>query len=298
MKKIALSVAVATIVAAPIAQAGSSLTGSLRYGFAYTDDGANDAQTTLQNFGSRIKMAGDSDLGNGMTGYGNLELRLSDSRNGDVVNRTYRVGVKGAFGDLSLGVQDTAFDIANPDRTWWNGGFGLVGKRSEKHGALRYSKMFNDAVELRVGAAMQKNDPGAEEAADIFDIGVKYAANNITLAAAMQSDAASEGTATAVSGGYNFGSGDFTVTYGIEDEDFAGGAEVTGLDIQVGFGNFFGWYGQKEADGADSTPSSIGVGYTQSLGPQTTMWYELFSNDPDTDADASMALNAVLKVDF
>ncbi|MGB0867453.1 MAG: porin [Granulosicoccaceae bacterium] len=303
MKKVLLSVAVATIVAAPMAQAGSSLTGSLRYGFAYTDNGDGaDAQMTLQNFGSRIKMAGDSDLGNGMTGYGNLELRLNNERDnaddatGGIGNRIYRVGLKGSFGDISFGLQDTAFDIANPDRTWWNGGAGLMGKRNEKNGALRYSKSFGD-VELRAGAQMV-SDADAD-VADIFDIGVKYAANNITLAAAIQNDAASEGTATAISGGYNFGAGDFTVTYGIEDEDFNGGVEETGLSVQVGFGDFYGWYGQTEedTDGA-ATPSSIGVGYTQSLGPQTTMWYELFQNDADDDTDADMALNAVLKVDF
>eukprot|EP00095_Tigriopus_kingsejongensis_P004891 snap_masked-scaffold1_size3401120-processed-gene-14.18 protein:Tk04891 transcript:snap_masked-scaffold1_size3401120-processed-gene-14.18-mRNA-1 annotation:"cytidine deaminase" len=227
---------------APLAQAGSSLTGSIRYGLNYSDDGTNDAQINIENFGSRIKMAGDSDLGNGMTGYGKLELRLNADRNSNVVNRMYAVGVKGNFGDLSFGLQDTAFDIANPDRTWWNGGTGLVGKRNEKNGAVVYKKSFGD-IEMRAGAQMINNAVDAEETADIFDFGVKYAANNITLAAAMQNDAASDGTATAISGGYNFGAGDFTVTYGVEDEDFSGaGADKTGIDIQAGFGNFYGWY--------------------------------------------------------
>lgn len=308
MKKLALAVSVATIVAAPLAQAGSTLTGSLRYGVAYTDDGVNDGQFSAQNFGSRIKWAGDTDLGNGATGYGKLELRLNDARNGDaqntdgtnalgVVNRMYAVGIKGGFGDLSFGVQDTAYDIANPDRTWWNGGYGLTGKRNEKNGAVVYKKGFGD-IDLAIGAQMVSNTAGEEEVADIVDAGVKYSANNIMLAAAIQSDTASEGTATAVSGGYNFGAGDFTVTYGIEDEDFTGGAEKTGLDVQVGFGNFYGWYGQTELDGADSTPFRVGVGYTQSLNEQMLVWYELFSTDLDDDSDATMAFNAALKIDF
>lgn len=308
MKKLLLSVAVATIVAAPLAQAGSSLTGSMRYGFEYTDNGTDDAQTNVRNFGSRIKMAGDTDLGNGMTGYGNLELRMNNEKDytqdskdsGGVGNRTYRVGVKGNFGDISFGLQDTAFDIANPDRTWWNGGTGLIGKRSEKNGAVRYSKMFGD-IELRAGAQMVNNAANAEEAADIVDFGVKYAANNITLAAAVQNDAAADGSATAISGGYNFGAGDITVTYGVEDEDFSGeGADKTGIDIQAGFGNFYGWYSQTEVDldGAP-TPNRIGVGYTHKMSDQMLIWTELFQTDPDTaGSDSAMALNTTLKIDF
>ena len=314
MKKLLLSAAVATIVAAPIANAGSSLTGSLRYGLNYTDSGTlvddpttasadlidPDGQLDIQNFGSRIKMAGDTDLGNGMTGYGALELRLAGARNGGVGNRFYNVGVKGDFGDLSFGLQDTAFDIANPDRTWWNAGTGLVGKRNEKNGALVYKKSFGD-IELRAGAQMTNNTVGSEETADIADFGVKYAANNITLAAAVQNDAAADGSATAIMGGYNFGAGDFTVTYGVEDDKFSGaGVDKTGIDIQAGFGNFYGWYSQTEldVDGA-ATPSRIGVGYTHKLSDQMLIWTELFSDDPDTaNDDATTSLNTVLKIDF
>lgn len=313
MKKLLLSVAVATIVAAPIAQAGSSLTGSIRYGLNFTDSGTMvddpttvavdsidpDAQINIENFGSRIKMAGDSDLGNGMTGYGKLELRLDGARGGAVNNRMYAVGVKGNFGDLSFGLQDTAFDIANPDRTWWNGGTGLIGKRSEKNGAVVYKKSFGD-IEMRAGAQMINNTVESEEAADIIDFGVKYAANNITLAAAVQNDAAADGSATAIMGGYNFGAGDITVTYGVEDEDFSGaGADKTGIDVQAGFGNFYGWYSQTEVDLAGApTPNRIGVGYTHSLSDQMLIWTELFSDDPDTDDDATVSLNTVLKIDF
>ena len=297
MKKLALAVTVATIVAAPIAQAGSTLTGSLRYGLNFSDDGVNDSQIDVTNFGSRIKWAGDTDLGAGKTGYGKLELRLNDARNANVVNRMYAVGIKGGFGDISFGVQDTAFDIANPDRTWWNGGTALVGNRDEKNGAVTYKNSFGD-ISMAIGAQMTNNAVGAEEAADIIDAGVKYSANNIMLAAAVQSDTASEGTATAISGGYNFGAGDFTLTYGIEDEDYTGGAERTGLDFQAGFGNFYGWYSQTEFDGADETPFRAGLGYTHTLNDQMLIWTELFTTDADDGSDAAMGFNSALKIDF
>ena len=318
MKKLLLSVAVATIVAAPIAQAGSSLTGSLRYG---VDINSNDDNAfTVKNYGSRIKMAGDTAIGSN-TGYGKLELRLADSRNGGVVNRTYAVGMKGDFGDLSVGVQDTAFDQATADRSWWNGAnTGLVGDRNEKHGAVRYNKSFG-AVSLTAGAAMQAT--GAEDL-DLFDIALKYSGGPITVAAAMQSkefdavaavagalptlttaqvlpvaaSAARTGSAVSVMGGYNWGSGDATLTYGVEDEDFTGTVERTALLAQFGMGDFYGFYGQSELDGAAETPTLIGVGYTQNLSDQSLIWYELFSEDADDGSDAVTALNAAFKIDF
>ena len=305
MKKTLLAVAVATTMVAPlVAQAESTLTGSLRYGVAFTDDGDDsDAELSVQNFGSRIRYKGSAELNNGMTSFGNLELRLSDARNGDVVNRLYRVGVEGGFGKVSLGVQDSAFDLVNRDRTWWNGGSGLIGDRNEKHGVLKYENGFGD-VKVAAAVTAQAGDQDADFA-DIFDAAVLYAANGISAGVGVQTKAGNDdagegdGTAFAVTGGYDFGAGDIMLTYGVEDEDFTvtGGAERTGIYLEAGVGDFYAWYGSREIDGGN-TPTGLGVGYTQTLGPQTLIWYELFQNDPDDDSDADIGVNATLKIDF
>lgn len=302
MKKILLVVAVGVTMAAPFAMAESKLIGSLRYGAAFVDNGdGTDAELSSQNFGSRIKWSGSADLDNGMTSFGKMELRLSDSRNGDVVNRMYAVGVKGGFGTVSLGVQDSAFDLVNPDRTWWNGGTGLVGNRSEKNGVVKYENSFGD-VAVAVAATMQAGDDDAD-AADIFDAAIKYSANGITAGVGIQSLAGNgdpvtnDGTAFALTGGYNFGAGDVTLTYGVEDEDYTGGAEKTGIDLQAGFGDFFAWFSSIDNDGG-TNPTRVGLGYTQNIGPKTLIWYEAFSTDADDDTDTDIALNVALKIDF
>lgn len=301
MKKLLLSVAVATFVAAPIAQAGSSLTGSLRYGIDV--DSGDETEFRLANFGSRIKMAGDTDMGNGTTGYGKLEMRLSDSRNGAVVNRTYAVGMKGSFGDVSVGVQDTALDQAHTDVTWWNGANkGGIGDRSEKHGAILYKKAFGN-IGLALGAAMQA---GGEDL-DVVDASVKYSSDAFSAAVGFQSKEFGgdlTGTAVLLTGTYNFGAGSAMLTFGTEDEDFTTGAagavttEKTGIIAQVAVGDFYGFYNQEEFDGGNSTPTNIGVGYTQKLSDQSLIWYELFSDDADDGSDAVTSLNAAYKIDF
>lgn len=307
MKKTILAVAVATVVAAPIAaQAESKLTGSLRYGVAFTDNGDDtDAEAEVRNFGSRIKYSGSADLDNGMSSFGKLELRLSDARNGAVVNRLYAVGVKGGFGTVSLGVQDSAIDLIATDRTWWNGGTGLVTNRNEKNGVIKYENSVGD-ISFAVAAQMVSGDDDGD-AADLIDAGVLYSANGITAGVGLQTltgevdDAGNDildGTAFVVTGGYDFGGGDVKLTYGVEDEDFnTSGAEVTGLYLEAGFGDAYLWFGSKETDGGD-TPTGVGLGYTQKLGPQTLIWYEVFQNDPDDGSDADVAFNAALKIDF
>ncbi len=310
MKKTLVALAAVSLLAPLAAQAAgtsSTLVGSLRYGLAYSDpgDGA-DGDFSSQNFGSRIKWAGSSDLGTGTTAFGQLELRLNSARNSNVVNRHYRVGLEGDFGKVSLGLQDSAFDLVNPDPSWWNGGAGLGGNRAEKPGTVKYENSFGD-VAFAAAVTAETGDTD-NDFADLFDIAAKYSANGITLGAGMQTlagDAASahlgtgDGSAFAITGGYNFGAGWFDVTFGVEDEDFnaVGGSEVTNMHLNVVFGDVYGWFGSKETDGGN-TPTGMGIGYTQSLGPKTLIWYELFQNDADDGSDADLGINMALKLDF
>ncbi len=308
MKKTLIAVAVASLIAPLAAQADSTFVGSMRYGVAFNDpgDGA-DAEASVRNFGSRIKWSGSGDLDNGMSAFGKYELRLNNERDsaddlsGGIGNRMYHVGVKGGFGAISLGLQDSAWDLVNPDRTWWNGGTGLLGNRSEKKGVLKYDGNFGD-VAFSAAATMQAGDDDGD-AVDIFDAAVLYAANGIRAGVGMQTLAGdgdpvtNDGTAFAVHGGYDFGGADIQLTYGVEDEDYTGSVERTGIYFEAGFGDAYVWYGQREFDGGDA-PTGLGIGYTQSLGKQTLIWYELFQNDPDDGSDADVGLNATLKVDF
>ncbi|MEM9602347.1 MAG: porin [Pseudomonadota bacterium] len=293
MKKALLATAIAAATGAmSVAHAESSLTGSLRYGI-----NANDDSTTLQNFGSRIKMSGSNDAGV----FGKLELRLSDSRNGNVVNRTYAVGMKGDWGQVSLGVIDPAFDKAgNRDLTWWNGGFGQLGS-AEANGGIRYDGSAG-AVSFAVSAHLFSD--ANNEDVDRVDGAIVYSAGALTLGAAVASNtggaANNDGSKTAVTGAYKFDGGQIRLVVGSQDADFDGSAgDTDAFNVQVAFGDVYAWIGSTEEDGTDYTREGVGIGYTQSLSDRALIWYELFSQDGATAADEDVtALNAALKFDF
>ena len=333
MKKTLLALSVATIAAAPVAHADSQLTGSLRYGLTYSDPGNDaDSEVSVNNYGSRIKWSGDTDLGNGMTAIGKLELRLNGERNGNVVNRLYYVGVKGGFGEVTLGTQDSAYDLATFDDTWWFGGGGLLGDRNEKEGVIKYKGSFGD-VTVAVAAQMLSGDGDANQDvddADIVDAAVKYDNGTFTVGAAVQSktggagvdgdnyasrvDATgqptgvantdeADGTVASLLLGYDYGAGNVNLTLTAADEDYGYAvglekSEATGVELQLYHGNFLAFYNSTDLDKGNNTPFDVGIGYTQSLGPQTLIWYELVNRDPDTDADAALTAAATLKYDF
>jgi predicted porin len=293
MKKSAIVLSVATILAAPFAMAGE-ITGSLRYGLVHTTEG--DGDTSLQDQASRIKAKGDIDLGNGLTGLASYELRFSDSRNGNIVNRLYSVGLKGDFGSFEMGVIDTAYDLSTSEDSWWSGYHGLLGNRNEKNGGFVYTKTA-DSVTFALGGQMDPGDAD-NDALDLVDMAVRYSDNGLTLAAGVQELTGSKGTATNLTAGYDSGDWNARITLGTEDEDYAGGAKQTGINIQAFMGNMYVWYGSVDVDGGN-TPTSIGVGYSHSLGPKTLVWAEAFSFDPDSSTEDSYAsLRIALKRDF
>jgi len=302
MKKVLVASAIAAAIGGmSVAQAESTLTGSLRYGI-----NANSDAVTLQNYGSRIKYDGSNDAGV----FGKLELRLADSRNGTVVNRHYAVGMGGDWGKVSLGVLDPAFDaVGDRNLSWWNGGFGLLGS-NEAHGGIRFDKSMG-AVSIALSAhafADTVDDTGAaltnaDDAIDRVDASLLYSADALTFGVAVASLAGGEpnndGSKTAVHLGYKFDGGQVRATVGSQDADFSGAAgDKSGLNLQAAFGNVYGWYGQTEVDGSNQTATHIGLGYTQSLSDRALIWYELFSSDPDDGSDAVTSLNAALKFDF
>ncbi len=287
MKKVLVASAIAAVMGGTsIAQAESTLTGSLRYGI-----NANDDSVTLQNYGSRIKYDGSNDAGV----FGKLELRLADSRNGTVVNRHYSVGMGGDWGKVSLGVQDAAFDmVGDRNLSWWNGGFGLPGT-AEANGGIRFDKSMGN-VSLAISAFMNGT---TTDDVDVADVALLYAADALTVGAAVQSNVGGDGSKTALHAGYKFDGGQVRATIGNTEAEFNGAAgDTAGLNLQAAFGNVYGWYGQTEVDGSNQTATHIGLGYTQSLSDRALIWYELFSSDPDDGSDAVTSLNAALKFDF
>lgn len=106
LNKIALAMAAGSVFAVPMAaQADVTISGVVQVQAASSD--AKDAELTIKAGDVRINFAADTDLGFG-TGYGNIRLdadNLGESGNDDADfdADSVKVGIKGDFGDISIG---------------------------------------------------------------------------------------------------------------------------------------------------------------------------------------------------
>jgi len=135
MKKTVLAVAVAAALATPfVAHADTILYGSARVELDYIDEDPVDSYWDVVNSASRLGVRGSEDLGGGLSAIYQYEFGVDMTEGGNFnSNRPKYVGLKGGFGQLTLGTQDTPYynvagitDIFNTDfsfgATAWLGG--------------------------------------------------------------------------------------------------------------------------------------------------------------------------------
>ncbi len=112
MKKSTLALAVAAILASPLAaQADTILYGSARVSVDYTDDDSTDGYWDVVNNDSRLGIQGSEDLGGGLSAVYQYEfgVDLTEGTSGFENNRPKFVGLKGGFGTLTFGTQETPY---------------------------------------------------------------------------------------------------------------------------------------------------------------------------------------------
>ncbi len=149
MKKSILALAVAGALAIPFAaQADTILYGSARVSVDYNDELSpfvdSDGSWDVVNNSSRLGVVGSEDLGGGLSAVYRYEFGVDVTEGGNwESNRPKYVGLKGGFGTLTLGTQDTPYynvagitDIFNSGKTfvytqWLGGGFSLSNNRSD-----------------------------------------------------------------------------------------------------------------------------------------------------------------------
>jgi predicted porin len=139
MKKSLLALAVTAALTAPLAaQADTILYGSARVSIDYNDESNSlfngDGSWDIANNSSRLGVLGSEDLGGGLSAVYQYEFGVDISEGGNLEgNRPKFVGLKGGFGQISLGTQETPYyhvggivDIFNTDKslgsTGWLGG--------------------------------------------------------------------------------------------------------------------------------------------------------------------------------
>jgi len=323
-KTSAIALAVAGVVATPMA-AQADLYASARVGVENVDTGGiSDAR--VRSFGSRFGVRSETDLGNGMTGFGRYEWDVdfcdhanedgcgslgsfqstdaSDNtgKNDDIDIRHRYVGLKGDFGSVTLGQTYHTFynHVVGPnDNPWWASGYAMVNYKGRTDNAVTYA---GSTGAVSFGATASFVWDSEEELPDMLEIGASFGIGDMTLGVAVQSVTGdighgSAGTDDDIIGlaltGIALGDASIGVGYQSQDSDDS-------LLIDVGIGNAYVHFETLSSDAGDNDPNMIVLGYTQSLGRKTTAWYEVVSADADSgdsDDDATI-LRGVLKYDI
>lgn len=311
-KTTAIAMAVAGTVAAPVAvQAGADeIYASARVGVWDVNE-FDDNNIDVQSFSSRFGARGETDLGNGLTGFGRYEWDVdfnNDSGEDDISVRHRYVGLKGDFGSVLLGQTYHTFYnfVVGPnDNPWWHSGYEMVNYRGRTDDAVTYA---GSAGEFNFGATIYMNTSN-DDNIDQWEVGASMGIGDLTLGAAAQVTA------------------DDTTQGSYGSDDVIGGVSLTGLTlgtVNLGFGAQMqkdDWSALVDAgignayvhieylavdkdsaastNGEDQDKVSYTLGYTQTLGRKTTMWYELNYIDRDAKgSDDRTAAMAVLKYDI
>ena len=298
-KTTAIALAVAGSVAAPVvAQAAADeIYASARVGLWNVDQGGV-SDLEVKSFSSRFGAKGETDLGNGMTGFGRYEWDVDEN---DFTIRHRYVGVKGDFGSVLLGQTYHTFYnyVVGPlDNPWWHSGYAMINYRGRTDDAITYT---GGTGAFNFGITAYFTQDAEEEAPDQAELGASFAVGDSTIGFGYQTTADNttqgNGTDEDIIGlawsGIGIGSTTLGVSYMNQDKD-------DGFVLDWLIGNAYVHLEAEKLDIPDQQRTSITLGYTQSLGRKTTMYYEINAIDNDTgnSDDDRTAVMAVLKYDI
>ena len=347
-KKTALVLAMAGVVAAPMAaqaSAGDGAYASIRIGlqmvetnggFNANQGGVTDADgnatvgsedTNIGGYASRFGFKGETDLGNGMTGFGQYQFSVdTDGSAATIGNRLAYAGIKGDFGAISVGREYATFYdhvVGVNDNPWAGSGYAMVEYRGRQSNGLTYA---GSAGAVSYGITLQMDGQGVEtsgdnEMMDAVELGLSFDAGFATIGVAMLNISGNElFPGAAQSPGVRFdkdviglaisgiAAGPVTLGIGYQSGEISAvGSSVsvdpTSILIDALLGNGYLHYETLDADTTNGVGdmTSLAIGYTKSLGPQTSMWFEYHTVDTDQlvgDSGDSTELRAILKYDI
>jgi predicted porin len=330
-KTTAIAMAVAGIVAAPIAvQADGSVYASARIGIQSTDTGGK-SDLDIRSFSSRFGAKGETDLGNGLTGYGHYEWDVDlGEEDPDGINVRHRyVGLKGDFGNVYIGQTYHAFynHVVGPaDPAYWNSGFAMIEYRGRTDETITYAG-GGDAVSYAVSAVITADDE--EDTPDQIEAGLSFGLGDMTLGFGFITTQADNSVTPSTGSSIGNSSdedvmgvmlsgialGDISLAVGLQGQDsdvgynFAltmGGFYLVGefesidKDSQATGTRLVNGVSTKNVSIADTDPGGFTLGYEQTLGRNTKIWYEIHQFDADSgnsDDDVTQ-LQAVLRYDI
>ena len=300
-KSTVLALAIAGIVAAPVASADVYVSARLGVDMKTSDDSA-DESTTFGNNSSRLGWRGETDLGNGLTAFGKVEVGdLSNESTDHFAIRDLHVGLAGDFGKIIVGEKVyTAFynHVTGPlDPTYWIGGEGFI-QSGRTANALTYqggSDIFSFEVTVEADGVDTTSTDGETGISGAQAGGSIALGDNWTIGVAFR-DAEDSGSPTngSVAGGSIYGNiGDIFLGTSVQADD-----DDTGITVHAGFGGFFVNFGTLDDDSANADITEIGAGYSASIGENTSWWIEGSAVDNDDTKADTESLTASLRFDF
>lgn len=321
LKTSSIAMAVAGTLATPMA-AQADLYASVRVGVENVDvGGVSDLNTS--SFGSRFGVRSETDLGNGWTGFGRYEWDV-DMQNSSTTTSAYPdpstvsagggsgisarhryVGLKGDAGSLTIGqTYHTYYNLVYgpTDSPWWGSGYFYTSPGRTDNGVT----WAGSADAFAYSGTVHFFGESDEEAPDVYELAVSFAVGDLGTVGVgtrqFEDYFDDPATSTDESDGvigvtwHGIPIGDLSLGVGyqqLNDDDDA-------LVIELAYGGFLAHIESASLDEADRDPLGITLGYTRGLGRNTTAWFEIVSNDADSDDsdDDLTAVRAVLKYDI
>ncbi len=318
-KTTAIAMAVAGTVAAPVAvQAGADeLYASARVG-VWNVDQNDHSDLDLKSFSSRFGARGETDLGNSLIGFGRYEwdVDMGNNDSAQITTRHRYVGLKGDFGSVLLGQTYHTFYnfVVGPfDAPWWHSGYAMVHYVGRTDDGVTYSG-GSDAFAFGITTYITADSE--EDAIDVVEVAASYTfGNDMVVGVGAITTEADEGDGT----GTLIGNSQDDSVWGVSLSgvmlgevslafNFQGQDDDTSFGNNIGFGNLY-FHSELEfldedspasVSGDDEDRVSLTLGYTQTLGRKTSLWYEInhIDNDTGDSDDDRTAIMAVLKYDI
>ena len=273
-----------------------------------TGNSATD-ECSLENRSSRFGVKANSEISDGLTAFGKYEFGVNADEGaaiGGDRNRLAYVGLKGGFGEVSLGTRWSPLylhtvsyvDPTNAYGGTWSSGSGyLTDFRNDD--TLNYKNKFGAAS---VGVQIQM-DTGTAEDVDEVTIGGSVKVGSATIGFGFQ-DTTDVQTIAAIHARSKFGPVSVGGTFSTLDSDTAGGdadAMVVALGYAMGGGKVINLVvGNTDNDAAGAgDPTEIGLEYTHNMGAGFK-WFAGFSTlDQDiAGSDDVNQFGAGMRYDF
>lgn len=306
-----------TVFAAAHAKADKSVTvyGRLRMSATCVDAGNGaDTDCGLRNHSSRFGIKASSQISDGLTAFGKYEFGTDPdeatffkAEGAGGTNRLGYVGLKGGFGEISIGTRwsplytHTISPVDAPNA--FGGTSGAFGYNTDFRNSdtINYKNKFG-AASVDIQLQMDDGDTDSD-AIDEATIAASFKAGPATIAVAYQ-DNKDNFSIAAIHARGKFGAFGVGATYSAKDNESAATADVNALTLAANYGMGGGkslnlTYGMNDIDGTDATPTTIGIEYVHNMGAGFK-WFAGYNTD-DADINGVDAVNkygAGMRYDF